>query len=204
MTPVRALRAVGRALSRLTDRLLGRFDTLTGLSGADPERGGASVEFVLLFPAFMMVFISSFEASLMLTRQVMMERALDIVVRDIRLDILNSLTQNQIRNRVCDRARILPDCRENMLIELSEIDQLTFDLPDTNAPCVNQLTSIVESSSFVTNRAGRLILLRACYSVEPSLPLTVLAGNRTLGSYLMNNEDGTFRIVSSNIFVVED
>lgn len=199
-----ATRALRRAWSRLSEALVGRLDTLVGLSGPARERGGASVEFVLLFPAFLMVFISSFEASLMLTRQVMLERALDLVVRDIRLDILSSKTQNQIRNSVCDRAQILPDCRANLLIELSEVDTTTYALPDSDAPCVNQLTSASPTSSFASDRAGRLLLLRACYSVDPSLPLAVMADNRTLGSYLVNDEDGTFRIVSANIFVVEN
>lgn len=139
----------------------------------------------------------------MLTRQVMMERAVDIVVRDIRLDTGSTVTQNQVRNSVCDRATILPDCRSNMLIELTLIDQTTYATPTTDSPCVNQLTSIVPQSSFAGGRTGQLVLVRACYSVRPSLPLAVLAGNRTLGSYLINDVDGTFRIVTANAFVVE-
>ena len=195
------IKRTGRAIARLSRTISG---FVRGhLSGPEGERGGATVEFVLLVPAFLMVFISSFEASIMLTRQVMMERAVDIVVRDIRLDTGSTVTQNQVRNRVCERATILPDCRENMLIELTLIDQVTYATPAANAPCVNQLTSIVPQSSFAGSRSGQMVMLRACYSVQPSLPLAVLAGNRTLGSYLINDEDGTFRIVTANAFVVE-
>lgn len=201
MTPQVPSRRAGRVFARLARKALG---FLTGpFRGPEGERGGATVEFVLLVPAFLMVFISSFEASLMLTRQVMMERAVDIVVRDIRLDTGSTVTQNQVRNSVCDRATILPDCRSNMLIELTLIDQTTYATPTTDSPCVNQLTSIVPQSSFAGGRTGQLVLVRACYSVRPSLPLAVLAGNRTLGSYLINDVDGTFRIVTANAFVVE-
>lgn len=171
--------------------------------GPEGERGGATVEFVLLVPAFLMVFISSFEASLMLTRQVMMERAVDLVVRDIRLDTGSTVTQNQVRNRVCDRATILPDCRANMLIELTRIDRATYETPDADTPCVNQLTSVVPQTSFAGGRTGQMVLVRACFSVQPSLPLAILAGNRTLGSYLLSDVDGTFRIVTASAFVVE-
>ena len=182
---------------------LARLDGMGGREGADREAGGATVEFVLLVPAFLMVFISSFEASLMLTRQVMLERAVDVVVRAIRLDTGSTVSQNQVRNRVCERAAILPDCRENMLIELTLIDRVSYDTPDANAPCVDQLTSIVPQADFAGGRQGQMVLIRACYSVEPSLPLSVLAANRTLGSYLRSEADGTFRIVTASAFVVE-
>ncbi|WP_179379219.1 TadE/TadG family type IV pilus assembly protein [Jannaschia marina] len=194
---------MGRLWCRLSDRLLAPLDRLARVPLAAREAGGASVEFVLLVPAFLMVFISSFEASLMLTRQVMLERAMDIAVRDIRLDTGSTVTQNQVRNAVCDRARILPDCRENMLIELTLITRTSYATPDADAPCVNQLTSIVPRSIFAGGRAGQMVLARACYSVRPSLPLAVLAGNRTLGSYLIDDTDGTFRIVTATAFVVE-
>ncbi|WP_339641142.1 TadE family protein [Jannaschia helgolandensis] len=202
----RALPLVGqlaRAWGNLSRAVVGRFDNAACPSQCDAERGAASVEFVLLLPAFLMVFISSFEASIMLTRQVMLERAVDIVVRDIRLDTGSTVTQGQVRAKVCNRAKILPDCSENLVIEMTEIDQITYSTPDTDAPCVNQLTSIVPPSRFAANRTGRMILLRACYSVLPTLPLSVMAGNRTLGSHLVNDEDGSFRMVTSNAFVVE-
>lgn len=203
MTGLPALRWIAGVWAKLSRDILGRFDRAAGLSEVRGERGGATVEFVLLVPAFLMVFISSFEASLMLTRQVMLERAVDMVVRDIRLDVGNTITQNTVRNDICERARILPDCRQNMLIELTLIDQSTYDTPAAGAPCVNQLTSVVPVTTFAGSRDGQMILMRACYSVQPSLPMAVLATNRTLGSYLVNDVDGTFRIVTTNAFVVE-
>ncbi|CTQ33881.1 TadE/TadG family type IV pilus assembly protein [Jannaschia rubra] len=196
-------RIPARGWSRLAARLATPFDLALRLSRDQGQRGGATVEFVLLLPAFLMVFISSFDASIMLTRQVMLERAVDVVVRDVRLDSANTQTQGQIRRKICSRAQILPDCNENLLIELTEISQTTYSTPAVDAPCVNQLTSIVPTTSFTANRTGKMILLRACYSVQPVLPLTILAANRTLGSHLVNDEDGTFRMVTSTAFVVE-
>nr|WP_281494215.1 TadE family protein [Jannaschia sp. S6380] len=167
------------------------------------ERGAATVEFVLLMPAFIMVFISSFDSSLLLIRQVMLERAVDIAVREVRLDTPGNVTQNQIRNSICNRARILPDCNENLLVELSEVQRPAYSLPDSDAPCVNQLTSISPRAAFATDRTGKLILLRACYSVRPALPMAINTINRTLASNLVNDDDGTIRMVTMTAFVVE-
>ena len=158
----------------------------------------------MLLPAFLMVFLPSFDASILLTRQVMLERAVDIVVRDIRLETPMTQTQRQLTSRICDRARILPDCRQNLLVEMPEIAAPLYKLPDADAPCVNQLMSIVPKAPLITERSGKMILLRACYSVEPVLPLAVLSVNRTLASNLVNADDGTVRMVTSTAFVVEE
>lgn len=150
-----------------------------------------------------MVFLSSFDAYILLTRQVMLERAVDIVVRDIRLEKPKTQTQRQLTSRICERGRILPDCRQNLLVEMTEIEAPLYAMLETEAPCVNQLTSIVPPANLTANRTGKMILLRACYSVEPALPLAVLTVNRTLPSNLVNNEDGTIRMVTSTAFVVE-
>ena len=207
MSGARILRRSGnrlaRVLARLSGALIGRFDAAIGLPPERRERGGATVEFVLLLPAFLMVFISSFDASILLTRQVMLERAVDLVVREIRLDTSSTLTQRQLTAKVCNRARILPDCSQNLLIEMTDIAPPLYATPTFDTPCVNQLTSIVPPSGFTTNRVGRMIMLRACYSVQPVLPLAVLSVNRTLASNLINNDDGTVRMVTSTAFVVE-
>lgn len=198
-------------LRRLGDRaasLLARLDASLGLAPGTHEHGGATVEFVLLVPAFLMVFISSFEASILLTRQVMLERSVDLAVREIRLDTSNTVSRGSLRSQICEHARILPDCQMNLVVELTLVDTDTWDVPDADAPCVNRLTSIVPPAEFARNRTGKLVLLRACYSVVPALPLSTLPmeamfGTRTLGSYLLHDEDGTIRIVTANAFVVE-
>lgn len=207
MTGAALLRQAGRVVRSVRHRTGAagaRLDRALRIPREDAERGAATVEFVLLLPAFLMVFISSFDASILLVRQVMLERAVDIVMREVRLDISSTQTQRQLTRKICDRAQILPDCRENMLIEMTEVTAPLYETPAIDAPCVNQLTSIVPTSNFVSaNRSGRMIILRACYSVQPVLPLAILSINRTLASNLINNDDGTVRMVTSTAFVVE-
>ncbi len=206
MNAARLLRHPGRALRQVARRAaapIDRLDAAMGLSRAGRERGAATVEFVLLLPAFLMVFLSSFDASILLTHQVMLERAVDIVVRNIRLEKPKTQTQRQLTGRICDRARILPHCRQNLLVELTEVAAPLYEMPAIDAPCVNQLTSIVPLANLLGDRTGKMILLCTCYSVEPVLPLAVLTVNRTLASNLINNEDGTVRMVTSTAFVVE-
>lgn len=188
------LRAVGRAALAALDRL----DATAGLTDDLRERGAATVEFVILLPVFLAVFLSSFEASLLLTRQVMLERGVDIAAREIRLDSGNTVTQNELRNEVCDRARILPNCRDNMLIELTEISRVSYDIPSTSQPCINRETAVTPPADYEGGRANKLILMRACFAVSPFMP------GVGLGTELVSDIDGSsIRMVAATAFVVE-
>ena len=49
------------------------------------DTGSAAVEFALMFSVFFFILVSSVELGLMTVRSALLERALDMVVRDIRL-----------------------------------------------------------------------------------------------------------------------
>ncbi len=49
------------------------------------EDGTATIPFLLFLPFFMMLVISSLEMGMLMLRHVMLERALDMSVRDLRL-----------------------------------------------------------------------------------------------------------------------
>ena len=89
---------------------------LDGRRFARSEEGGATTEFVVIFPIFLVVFLSCFEASLLLIRQLMLERAVDVVVRDVRLSTGTTYRHDQLKSRICDNASILPNCLENLVV----------------------------------------------------------------------------------------
>ena len=166
------------------------------------ERGGATVEFVIILPVFLLVFISSFELSIFLTRQVMLERGIDLAVRDIRLD-QDGITRRSIRRAICERARILPDCDQNLVVEMTVIDPTTYALPDSDAVCVNREDSIIPNTGFPGNREGQMVFIRACFVVLPAVPIT-LYGVQSIGTSLsQRSPTGDIQMVSSSVFVVE-
>ena len=66
------------------------------------EDGTATVEFVIMFPLIMTVFMSMFEAAVLTTRYTMLERALDITVRGLRLNTGTAPTHAQVRDKICE------------------------------------------------------------------------------------------------------
>ena len=86
----------------------------------DREEGSATIEMVILFPVFMVLFVSSFELGTVMLRQTMLDRSVDMTVRELRLNLVEfepdpTLTPTQqlnvfhdlLRKRICDRTLIV-------------------------------------------------------------------------------------------------
>ena len=62
------------------------------------ETGTATLEFCIVFPIIMILFIAVFETAMILIRQVMLERALDNTVRLLRLSRQSGGDRRSIRS----------------------------------------------------------------------------------------------------------
>jgi len=185
---------------RWLGRLGQRIDRALGLPDDAREAGQATVEFVIVFPIFMAVFLQAFEASLLLTRQLMLERAIDVVIRDVRLSTGTTYRQDQLRTEVCERARILPQCDSNMVIEIVKVDTGTYDLPSAAAPCIDRtvITQAFSIDSLITSGGvNELMLVRACYVVDPVFP------GVGIGLEMARSAAGEIQLVAASAFVQE-
>ncbi|MEX5726868.1 Flp pilus assembly protein TadG [Rhodovulum iodosum] len=173
-----------RPLSRLF-RWFGRDD------------GNATIEFVILFPVFITLMLSCFESALLMTRQVMLERALDMAVRGLRLGRWPNIEHDEFKQIVCDRAGIIPQCNEVLMVELRAIPKTTWDLPSPAATCVNRDEPIQPMTSFLQGPENELMLVRACVKADPFFPGT------GLGLQLSQTDDGGYALISTSTFVNE-
>src|SRR5690606_40360377 len=65
--------------------------------------------------------MSSLEMGTLMLRHVMLERALDMSVRDLRLGNWNNPTHDDFKRVVCNRAGVIPDCMNVLLVELRPV-----------------------------------------------------------------------------------
>jgi hypothetical protein len=106
------------------------------------ENATATMEFVITFPIIMILFIAVFETSMIMTRQVMMERTLDQAVRILRLANGLTVTPADIRTAICDNTSLLPDCDTLLTIDLREIDRATYTVPGDQEMCIERADSL--------------------------------------------------------------
>ncbi len=161
------------------------------------ELGNATVEFVLVFPVFMILFVSTFESGLLMTRHVMLERALDMTVREIRLNTSILPTHEQVKRLVCNGAGIIPDCMNNMRLEMVVIDPRAWvDFPRV-ADCVDVDEPYLPVRTFEPGTQNQLMVLRVCSLFSPIFPGT------GLGSQLPRSSGDMYALVSLSAFVME-
>ena len=132
------------------------------------EDGAATVEFVIIFPVFMSLFLASFELGLYMTRQVMLDRAVDISVRALRLGQFDDPTPQDIRDSICARAGlVVANCDNRMLIEMTRVPTTTWQTLPTGATCVNRDEEVEPVVEFNGGQPNDMMLIRVCALLEP-------------------------------------
>ncbi|WP_317057388.1 TadE/TadG family type IV pilus assembly protein [Roseovarius rhodophyticola] len=177
--------------------LLGRF--------AREEDGNSTVEFVIIVPVYLSMMVFSVELGLITMRNTMLERGLDIAVRDLRLgtgtfqsntEEEQEATHNLIKQTVCNNSIVLVNCENKLQLEMVVADPFAFNSLDTEVKCTDRPEDAAPVR-FSTGTANQLMLLRACYKYEPLFPEGVL------GSALSTNAEGEAAVVSLTAFVQE-
>ncbi len=174
-----------RGLPRLLVRLLG-------------ERGAATIEFAIIFPVLFAVFASTLELGIYLTRQVMLDRAVDITVRAIRLSSnRDAITHDAVKRMICDNIGIISNCTRSVRVRLDVIDPATWQFPQTPVSCVDRTAKIQPVVTLTPGKPGDIMLMSVCLVVDPLLP------GATLGLRLDQDASGGVYIYSRTAFVNE-
>ncbi|MFN3662739.1 TadE/TadG family type IV pilus assembly protein [Yoonia sp.] len=164
--------------------------------GQDQE-GSSTIEFVILFPFFMLLSLMAFELGMLNLRTMMLERATDIVVRDLRLGTGAPPDHETIRGRICDASLIIPDCQNAIRLEVRSLPISQWSQITGPAACVNHDEEINPANEFVPGMQNELMLIRVCALYKPFFPTGALA------TALPPEADGRYGLRVSSAFVNE-
>ena len=160
------------------------------------ERGNTTIEFVIIAPLLFATVFSVFESGWLMTKYMMLDRGLDLAVRDVRLGKTPMPTQITLRNQTCTYARIFKNCQSSLVIEMTAINSIA-DLPATRAPCVNRAVATPPVAPFSTGARSQMVYVRACAVVDFIFPAM------GLGLQLPKDGTGGFSLVTAGAFVNE-
>ncbi|KPA23114.1 TadE-like protein [Shimia sp. SK013] len=161
------------------------------------EEGHVTTEFAIMVPLLLVTMLSAVELGVMTLRYSMLERALDIVVRDIRLTTGYTPDHDEIVTRVCDTATILPDCENNLKLEMVTLDPRSWTGIPQNTVCTDNSEETQPVTTFTPGVENELMVLRACAKLEPLFPTT------GLGSHFETDAAGDYALVVISAFVQE-
>ncbi|MDO9526286.1 MAG: TadE/TadG family type IV pilus assembly protein [Gemmobacter sp.] len=170
---------------------------------AGREDGTVTVEFVILFPMFVSLLLMSFEAGMLMTRFIMLERALDITVRDIRIGNYEFPTpanateaHDMVKADICARSILMPNCMQDLMLEMRPVNRTTWAGMDASPDCIERGEPLGEVS-FAPGAQNQLMLIRACAVFDPFFPTT------RFGLRLRLDPSGGYQMAAMSAFVNE-
>lgn len=161
------------------------------------ESGNATIEFAITFPAVMMLLLSGIELAMVSLQHAMLERAMDMTVRDIRLSTGASPQHDEIKDLLCERTGFIDNCSTNMRLQMVEVDPRNWNWVGGEAQCVDHAEDAEPVFEFKQDAGDNaLMVLRACAKIDPIFPTTGLGA-------ALKEADGQFALVSVSAFVQE-
>ncbi|MEN8892856.1 TadE/TadG family type IV pilus assembly protein [Planktotalea arctica] len=165
------------------------------------ERGNVTVEFALVFPVFILILTSSIEMGVITIRQTLLERGLDIAMREVRIGTGSQYSHDDIRDMICDGAVIFEDCEANLRLEMIPNDPRDYQALPATVDCVEQAsgTNVVLNPvrEFKRGQSNELMIVRACMLYDPVFPTSELALSRT------TDHNGKSALVAVSAFTQE-
>ena len=161
------------------------------------ERGSATVEFVILLPVFILILLSTFELGMLMTRHVMLDRGLDLAVRQVRLGPLAGADHAELVAAICERIPVMRNCQQDLRLEMRRVNPRDPNLSSDPASCANRIEPGDPPDSFENGGRNELVLLRACALFDPMFPTT------GLGASLPKRPGGAYALIATASYVVE-
>jgi hypothetical protein len=160
------------------------------------EDGSSTLEFMMVLPAAMFFFAATYESGTMGLRNVMLERAVDVTVRQVRIGALENPTHAQLKEMICDTASIIPNCMASVKLEMERKDPRNWTELDTDHDCVDREETGEPVVNWTVGGNNDLMVLRACAIFDPVLPTSAVGASS-------QDESGVYAIVATSAFVVE-
>lgn len=165
------------------------------------EDGTTSVEFVIIFPIVMAMFLSAIELGVLMTRQGMLDRGLDMTVRQVRLGALDRVPparlHDALRTMICNGTAMIPDCLRQVKLEMVPMDPRGAGFISGDVDCIDRAEPARPVRTLVTGQSNELMILRACVLFDPIFPTS------GLGAQLVRESGSAHALVSTSAFVIE-
>jgi hypothetical protein len=180
----------------MTARILPRLTRFARRFGQS-QSGGVSTEFVIAFPAVLAMMAFGVELSMVTFNQSMLEQAMDVTVREIRLGTGTAPQHDDIKDSICERAHFIRDCETNLRLEMVRIDPRDWTGIPADPDCIDTSQEVTPVRSFVNGQSNELMMLRACVRIDPLFPTT------GLGKKLGEGAGGQYALIATSAFVQE-
>ena len=161
------------------------------------DDGSMVVPFALWTPLFIGLMVSSIEMGTLTIRHSALERAMDQTVRELRLGTGTHYSHAELKDMICVKAGVLPNCAGMLHLEMIKMDMRAFNEPDYLPDCVDLAEEATPQRNFQYGASNEVMFLRACYKYDPFSPAGYLGGS------MMADDEGNVALIATSAFVQE-
>ncbi|MEJ6402466.1 TadE/TadG family type IV pilus assembly protein [Yoonia sp. 2307UL14-13] len=167
------------------------------------ENGGATVEFVIVFATFMGFLLMIIESGILSVRHVMLERGVDMAVREVRIGRLSDPSRETLAEKICEFAGIIPNCERQLAVEMVVRDLRDWEALPPGIKCTDLSADEQPKYNFTNGANNQLVFLRACVRFRPVMPTARLGKALIQGQGSSTQAQGTYALVATSAYVVE-
>lgn len=171
-------------------RLLGRLRR--------SEDGAVTIPTLMWLPLFIMIMAASVELCVLVFKQTLLDRGVDLTTRIMRLGIAPMPSHDTLKRSICTNIAFVPGCMDNLAVEVFSVDTTTWTASNSNsALCTDALSSEPISPQLERGGSNQLMILRACLKVD------VMMEANPLAEALVHDASGQTALISVTAFVNE-
>lgn len=156
-----------------------------------------TISFAIWTPILLLTLATALEVGIYTARATILERGMDLATRDVRINTGSTPSHADLKQTICDNASIIPDCTNNLRLEMMSRDLRAWTAIPSTPDCTDRALDVAPLREFEPGTENELMFLRACAKVEPIFPTTWLT------SALYTDTAGDFAIVAVSAFVQE-
>lgn len=161
------------------------------------EDGTSSIEFALTFPFVFYFFGLGAEVGLYQLQQVMFERAVDIVVRELRLGDEDLQDPDNLIARICEETLVVGSCTDDLFLDMEQVEVSSYRGSDEAVTCVNRTETAHPVVTMTPGSGNDVMLMRFCLVIDP------VFANWGLGAILPRAEGGGVPLYAQTFYVNE-
>lgn len=165
---------------------------------AHSEEGAVTIPAVMWLPFFVMIMAASVDMSVLIIKQTLFDRGVDLSTRILRLGIEPLPSHEVLKRSICKNIAFIGNCMDRLAVEVFPIDTTTWT--STNASglvCTDSSSAAALSPQILRGGANQLMMLRACLKIDTMMKVDPFA------LALQRDAGGQVALVSITAFVNE-
>jgi len=161
------------------------------------EDGAVTIPTIIFLPTFIMLMVASVDLGMLMLKQTLLDRAVDVATRNIRIGASELPDHTALKQLICDNMAMAPECMQDLTVELFEIDDTTWTSAAGAVQCSDRTAPEPPDVTFEKGDQDQLMLMRTCLKVTPMVATDPLA------LALVTDAAGQYALINSTVFVNE-